>query len=249
MFAKIVLDGQIIDAVAELRCCKFNKRSGLVLRCDKGDKPSGIISERTGEIYQVDGWPIFPEGAAHSGVVEIQYIDEEEYKALVEALKVSGPVAQPEPDSEIPPDATVEFVREAIIAKMSAACNVAITSGVDVVLSDGTASHFSLKLEDQMNLMSLSALLTTGAVAVPYHADGEECRYYSAADFQLIATTATTWKIYHESYFNSLRAFIRSMESTADILGVEYGIPIPEQYQTVVLRQMVAQMATQTEGA
>lgn len=147
-----------------------------------------------------------------------------------------------------PPNATVEFVREAIIAKMSAACNAAITSGVDVVLSDGTASHFSLKLEDQMNLMSLSALLTTGAEFVPYHADGEECRYYSAADFQMIATTATTWKIYHESYFNSLRAYIRSMESTSEILAVQYGIPIPEQYQTVVLQQMLAQMAAQVGG-
>lgn len=248
MFAKIVLNGQIIDAVAELRCCKFNKRSGLVLRCGIDDQPSGVISDRTGEVYQVDGWPIFPEGATYSGVVEINYIIEEEYKALVEALDITGPVTEPE-ESEIPADASFEFVQEAIIKKMSAACNAVITNGVDVVFPDGTISHFSLKLEDQMNLMSLSALLTTGAEAVPYHADGEECRYYSAADFQMIATTATTWKIYHESYFNSLRAYIRSMESTSEILGVEYGVPIPEQYQTVVLQQMYAQMAAQAGGA
>ena len=249
MFAKIVLDGQIIDAVKELRCCRYDKRSGRVLRCGTEEKPSGILSERTGEIYQVDGWPIFPDSVKPAGTVEISYIDEEEYTTLKKALDISGPVVKPEEDPEIPADATIEFVREAIIKKMSAACNAVITNGVDVVFPDGTISHFSLKLEDQMNLMSLSALLTTGAEAVPYHADGEECRYYSAADFQMIATTATTWKIYHESYFNSLRSYIRSMESTSDILEVEYGIPIPEQYQTVVLQQMYAQMAAQAGGA
>lgn len=248
MFAKIVLNGQIIDAVAELRCCKFNKRSGLVLRCGIDDKPSGIISERTGEVYQVDGWPIFPEGATYSGVVEISYIIEEEYKALVEALDITGPVTEPE-ESEIPADASFEFVQEAIIKKMSAACNAVITNGVDVVFPDGTISHFSLKLEDQNNMISLQLMLASGYEAVPYHADGQECRYYTAEEFTLISTTATTWKMYHESYFNSLRSYIRAMLTTDEMLAVVYGMPIPEEYQSQPLKQMMAQMAAQAGGA
>lgn len=247
MFAKIVLNGQIIDAVKELSCCRFNSRSRRVLRCGVDDKPSGIISERTGNVYQVDGWPIFPAAATTAGTVEISYISEDEYKALVEALDITGPVIEPE-ESEIPADASFEFVQEAIIQKMSAACNAVITNGVDVVFPDGTISHFSLKLEDQNNLISLQLMLATGYEAVPYHADGEECRYYTTDEFTLIATTATTWKMYHESYFNSLRSYIRAMQTTEEMLAVVYGMPIPEEYQSQPLQQMMAQMAAQAGG-
>lgn len=243
MFVKVVLDGQIIDAVKELSCCKYNKRSGMVLRCGRRDSPSGIVSERTGEIYQVGSWPRFPDSVTPAGTVEIVYIDEVEYNALVEALDVDGPVVPPEVDTEIPSDATLDFVKEAIIRKMSAACGVAITDGVDVVLSDGETYHFSLKLEDQLNLMSLQSLIFSGAEVVPYHADGEECRYYSVADFQSVAHAATSWKIYHESYFNNLRAYIQSMTSIPEVMAVEYGTTvIPEEYMTDVFKTVLQRM-------
>jgi len=242
MFAQIVLNGQIIDAYKELRYCKYDKRSGLVLRCGSKDKPNGIVSERTGEIYQVEGWHLFPDNVTTAGIVTIEYINETEYEALVKALDIAGPVIQPEEDPEIPANATVEFVRETIIKKMSATCGEVITNGIDVVLSDGVKYHFSLKLEDQLNLMSLQSLILSGAEAVPYHADGEECRYFSAEDFQLVASTATQWKIYQESYFNNLRVYIQSMDTVDEIMAVEYGMPIPEEYMTDVFKTIMEQI-------
>lgn len=242
MFAKVVLDGQIIDAFKELSCCKFDKRSGLVLRCGIKDKPCGVISERTGEIYQVEGWHLFPDSITPAGVVAIEYIDEVEFDALVEALDAQGPVVEPEEDPEIPADATIEFVKEAIIKRMSDACNTAITNGVDVVLSDGVKYHFSLKLEDQLNLMSLQSLIFSGSLAVPYHADGEECRYFTVSDFQAVANAATQWKIYQESYFNNLRLYIQSLTTIPEIMAVEYGMDIPEEYRTDVFRTILQQM-------
>lgn len=242
MFAQIVLNGQIIDAYTELRYCKYDKRSGLVLRCGSKDKPNGIVSERTGEIYQVDGWHLFPDTVATAGVVTIEYINETEYDALVKALDEAGPVIQPEEDPEIPENATIEFVRDVIIQKMNTACNTAITNGVDVVLSDGETYHFSLKLEDQLNLMSLQSLILSGAEAVPYHADGEECRYFTVADFQLVANTATQWKIYQESYFNNLRVYIQSLDTVDEIMAIEYGMTIPEEYMTDVFKTIMEQM-------
>ncbi len=242
MFAKVVLDGRIIDVFSEYNCCKYDKRSGMVLRCGVGDNPSGIISERTGEIYQVDGWPLFPDDNRSAGTVKIDYIEADEYEALVDALNADGPVIQPSEDPEIPPDATVEFVKDAVIKQMSTACNATITNGIEVVLSDGQSCHYSLGLEDQLNLLSLQGMLAAGAEAVPYHADGEECRYYSAADFGAIAQAATAWKLYQESYFNSLRGYIRSMETMAELRAVTYGMEIPEEYQTDVLKGLRVQM-------
>ncbi|MCD7886733.1 MAG: hypothetical protein LUG44_03840 [Clostridiales bacterium] len=139
-------------------------------------------------------------------------------------------------------DNTLEDIRADKIAEMSQTCEDKITAGVDVTLSDGESHHYSLTVEDQLNLVSLSAMLTAGQEAVPYHADGEECRYYTAEDFAAIVAMATTWKMYHEAYFNSLKAYISALEDTAEIRAIAYGCAIPAEYQSEVYQTLAAQM-------
>ena len=170
--------------------------------------------------------------------VTIQETTEAEAAAIMEAIDANRPIPQPEPQNP-DPDGSVELVRENTVARMSAACNAAITAGVDVVM-DGVTSHFSLTLEDQLNLVSLQGLLAAGAQAVPYHADGQDCRFFTADEFNQIAAAATAWKIYQESYFNSLRAYILSMTAVGDLAAVTYGMEIPEEYQTDVLKHLLA---------
>lgn len=112
---------------------------------------------------------------------------------------------------------SVEDVRTETVAQMSATCNAAIVGGVDVTLTGGETKHFSLTLEDQLNLLSLQGRVASGADSVPYHADGEECSYYSAADFGRIADAATRWKLYQESYFNALRGYILALETVTEL--------------------------------
>lgn len=57
-----------------------------MLRCDLRDKPEGVISQRTGEYYQVDTWPLFPVETDCAGVISIVEIDKEEYDRLTERL-------------------------------------------------------------------------------------------------------------------------------------------------------------------
>lgn len=133
------------------------------------------------------------------------------------------------------------YRKSSTISKMSAACNATIISGIDVTLSDGNTYHYSLTIEDQINLMNLQSMVVSGAETVPYHADGEECRFYNAADFTLIVQAATAWKLYHESYFNSLRGYIQSLETDEEFDTITYGMEIPEEYQTDVLKQLIAQ--------
>lgn len=124
-------------------------------------------------------------------------------------------------------------------AEMSAACRAAIVAGFDVTLSDGKDHHFSLTVEDQLNLNALFGLLATGAEQVPYHADGETCMYFTAADMQTVVQEATAHKTYHESYFNSLKAYIASKRTAASVDAIEYGTEIPEQYQSDVLKALL----------
>lgn len=136
----------------------------------------------------------------------------------------------------------LDIAQRTVIAAMSAACREAITGGVDVTLSDGDTYHFSLTTEDQLNLMSLQSMVAAGANTVPYHADGASCRYYSAAELNIITQAATQWKLFQESYFNSLRDYIRSMSTPGELEHVHYGMEIPEPYQTDVLQNLMAQM-------
>lgn len=125
------------------------------------------------------------------------------------------------------------------INEMSAACNKAITDGFDVTLSDGVIRHFSLSTQDQLNLITLSTLLaTTEQEVFPYHADGEACVFYSRADTVSIMNKATEFKTLHVTYFNSLKSYINSLEKKEKIKNIYYGMKIPEEYQTDVLKSL-----------
>lgn len=137
-------------------------------------------------------------------------------------------------------------IREDKLRELSAACNASIIAGVDVQLADGK-HHFSMGIEDQLNLMSLQAMVMGGQTEVAYHADGEPCRFFTAAEFTALATTATNWKLYHESYYNSMRAYVNALEDADTITGITYGDPVPEAYQTDVLKLLLRQMEAADE--
>lgn len=136
----------------------------------------------------------------------------------------------------------VEYVKAMKLAEMSNTCNTVITKGFDAVLSDGETHHFSLTTQDQLNLITLSTMLASGETAIPYHADNELCKFYSADDISTIITSATTFKTYHVSYFNALKAYIESINTIEEISAITYGIEIPADYQSDVLKYLLSQV-------
>lgn len=179
-------------------------------------------------------------------------ITKEEYDSLAEAIEnneeinIEDDTTPSEEETPISQDeqVTVAFVKESKIKEMSDKCEKAITNGVDIVLSDGQSHHFSLSIEDQINLLSISFMLASGTVeTISYHADGEYCKEYSLADMNLIVSTAISYKTYHVTYFNSLKFYINSLRSIAKISAIEYGCEIPEKYQSDELKNMIAQMS------
>lgn len=85
--------------------------------------------------------------------------------------------------------------------------------------------------------MSLSIMAQTEEL-IPYHADGEECIFYTAEEINTIVSAANTHKIYHTTYYNALKRYVNSLNTIEDVLAVEYGIEIPEEYQTEVLKTL-----------
>ena len=80
----------------------------------------------------------------------------------------------------------VEQVRTAKKAEIGLACSAAIYAGIDV-----GGAHYSLTEHDQTELMAQFQTVKEGAEEVPYHADGELCRMYTAEEFTALTQAAT----------------------------------------------------------
>lgn len=180
-------------------------------------------------------------GAITADVIEI---DKEEYDELYELIEhdeeiepYPEPEPSPEPEPE-PEDITVAYAKKLKLKDMSNTCNNIIFAGIDVVLSDEETHHFSLTEYDQLNLFKLETLARSGQEVLPYHEDGELCKFYPAADIITIANAATQYITYHTTYFNSLKAYINSLRSLNTISRVTYGMDIPEKYQSDVWKEI-----------
>lgn len=153
------------------------------------------------------------------------------------------PVPIPEPEPYDPPLSELQAAKKREIA---ADCERLIYAGINVTLGDGSTEHYALTIEDQLNLFGKQSQLATGATQLEYHADGQPCRYYSAADMQAIIQAAMWHVSYHTTYCNALNMWIASTETADDISMIFYGADVPELYQSDVLRAYLLQMANMT---
>lgn len=198
---------------------------------------------------------MLPETINNTGkLVDVIEISETEYDALYSAIESGEEIQiedEPTQEEEIPiidenTEITVEFIKSRKIIEMSATCSSVITNGFDVVLSDGESHHFSLTTQDQLNLITLTTMVASGETNIPYHADGELCKFYSPDDIIKISTGATNFKTYQVSYFNSLKAYIESMNDIESISAITYGIQIPEEYMSDVLKVLLEQIGSES---
>jgi hypothetical protein len=244
-YYKLIAGDQITDAIENPAWVK-ESANGLIVRCDVSEA-SGVISSDGERVLHLSGRPAF-----HGEYEEVALADmtDEEYQELKTILGLGGSVdseqavewpVEEQPEENLPEDETLSEVKARKLAQLKQACRETICAGVDVELSDGSTQHFELEIEDQLNLISLSRLVDAGAEQVPYHASGELCTYYSAEDLKRIVAAANQWKIYHTTYYNSLKNWVLSMRSIAKIGAVAYGDEIPEKYRSVVLDAQAAE--------
>ena len=216
------------------------------------DKPKLFYAnELTGQFVSYQGtlyrdyWmvaienPLFP-----FEIVTITEITEEEYIAIMEAIHNNETIDIDDDEEEEPVepiiepelDETVEFVRAAKIKEMSSTCRQTIEAGFALDLR-GETHHFSLTMQDQLNLMNLSIMAQTQEL-IPYHADGEETTFYTNNEINMITQAATELKVYNTTYYNALKTYINSLETIEEISAITYGTPIPDEYKTDVLKTL-----------
>ena len=119
---------------------------------------------------------------------------------------------------------------------------------MSVTLTDGSVEHFSLTEHDQINLFGKQSQLAVGAEQLEYHADGQPCRYYSAADMQAIVQAATWHVSYHTTYCNALNQWIAGCQAAEEVKAIFYGAEVPEEYRSEVLDAYLLQIASLAEG-
>lgn len=101
--------------------------------------------------------------------------------------------------------------------EISVACNSHIVAGIDV-----GENHYSLTNEDQTNIGTWLTFAMNG-YPVPYHADGQRCRVYSADEFKPVAFTAIGHVVHHTTYCNLLTRWVETLTDVDQIESVTYG--------------------------
>ena len=138
-------------------------------------------------------------------------------------------------------DGDITSVKDAKISEMSYECGLAIKKGFDLQLSDGSEHHFSLEVSDQLNIAKLNDMAISGVEELPYHADGEVCKFYSQEDMMEINTKMQEHINFHTAYYNSMKEYVKSLNDINEIHNVHYGDEIPDAYQSEVLKSIYQQ--------
>ena len=165
--------------------------------------------------------PAMRQHAGTSGFISPKW--DEDTEAWIEGATAEQIVAW---ENEHPDPEPLEDKRAAKTAEVSAACNAAITAGMDVETTQGN-EHFSLQETDQINLTAAVTAVQQGAAGYPYHADGALCRMFTAAEIGAVGQASIAHKLYHTTYCNHLFAWIRRADA-AELAGITYGAALPD---------------------
>ena len=207
----------------------------------RSDEQSGEYISYNGKFYR-SGWMApytYKESFVSADIVEILESEYNIYKeafksqSIIEQAKETEPIEETE-STNYEQQASIEFLRQSKISEMSHECRKTIEAGIDIQLRMET-KHFSMDTQDQLNLMSLGVMAQTQEL-IPYHADGETCIFYTADEINQIVAAATAHKVYHTTYYNALKNYINSLTTIEEIAAITYGTPIPDEYQSEVLK-------------
>lgn len=238
-YFKIIVNNNIIGVITPSQFIRYSPATDNLLRCEKAQGEYVIHKDK----FYRDSWMNAPQVLLNYIPATILPITEEEYNLLFEALEkqetivIDDDTVRPDPPVDPEPyedTTTIDFIRSSKLSEMSAACRHAIEEGIDLDIH-GETRHFSLTTQDQLNLMSLSAMAQTQDT-IPYHADGEVCVFFTAEEINQIVSAATAHRVYHTTYYNALKEYINALETIEAIAAITYGTQIPDEYQSEVLR-------------
>lgn len=241
-YYKLIKNASFIGVATDNNFRFFQSQPPLILL--SGPDKGHYIDIGDGHLYRSNWMNAVATNKYPYESVEVVAIEKEEYDILKKAEEnpeenfINVPSVEENFISEIQED--LEYFKDIKIQEMSIDCYKAIIEGFDIVLSDNKQHHFSLEVQDQLNLTRAELLIREGNTSkIPYHADGEEYCFYSTLDMNAIIIKAEETKLYNTVYFNSLKIYIKSLENVDDIMNIYYGVEIPLEYQSDVLKSLI----------
>lgn len=161
-------------------------------------------------------------------------LPEDKWNELIEAWGDTPVVVTPEPEP-----VNIEMLKETLIKTMSNKCSNTIMQGFNTELEDGKTYHFSLDINSQLQIQALSLKAKSGETMLPYHADGQTCKFFSVQEILTLNAMMEKIVTYQTTYFNSLRDYIYSMATEEELNSVVYGMEIPVEYQSEVFKTLL----------
>ncbi len=250
IFYKLIgSDHSYIGVASSIDFVRYNRISGYFLTAGEVD---GQFINVYAHLYR-DTWMCMLPDNFNIAYEQVQVIEitEEEYTTLhnleLQAQQDEEFIPNYEPyipqdeeppviiyESDIISEQTLIALKRLKITALSKDCNATIENGFDLEIQ-GETQHFSLTMQDQLNLMNLSTLAQTQEL-IPYHADGETCVFYTSEEINEIVNAANEFKIYHTTYYNALKTYVNSLETMEEVTAIEYGVKIPDKYKSDVLK-------------
>lgn len=203
---KIIYNNSIIDVVKRPTFVRFLK-TGQITVTNK-TSAQGIAGSDQVTVYS------FIPNTKYT-MVTIAEINQKEFERLKSLLDSAT--------EGIPDDGTLTEVKTAKINSLSKICKSKITSGFSIKLSDEHYHGFKLTTEDQINLMSIENQLLTDENLFVYHATNEPCRAYKREDMLKIIKAYKKHVLYHTTYFNIAKQYIKNSTNMEKINSFNYG--------------------------
>ena len=221
---KIIYENKIIDVVKYPKFVRF-LASGHIAMTDK-TSAQGIVGSDDTTIYS-----FLPITGKTYLVVTIDSITEEEFKRLQNLLNSDQEVSADE--------SALEKAKKAKIKLMSTLCKDKIVAGFSLELSDGNSHHFKLTTEDQLNLMMIENLLAEGETYFIYHATDKPCQIYSREDMLKVIKAFKAHTLYHTTYFNAAKQYIKSLTDIEKVNVFKYGTDVSGSVENIILKQII----------
>lgn len=210
-YYKVIKDKEFIGVGTTLNLRRFQTKHQIILICDE----TQVQYIRLGDVlYRANWmWPKVTDSVQYE-VADVIRIEKDEYDLLLQAVEANEEIIIEEElvvEVEQPvvvENPTIDYVRTSKISELKRACNKTITSGVDIKLSDGETRHFSMSLEDQINLLTMA-----------YVADES---VYSTEDMKTIIAETNAFKNSHIVKFKQLKDRVNSLNTIQEVSAVNY---------------------------
>lgn len=203
---KVIYNDVVIDLLESVRYGKYIPATKRVVATDKS-AANCIVASNLKDRYLLKGVPT-PEGCNYLKVSLVP-ITNEEYYALLEK-------------EESPFESGIKRLRRNKIDELRDICNKNIIEGLQIQLSDAKLHHFTMSIEDQLNLLEIRHLMSIGEQEFVYHETGGEYKTFTREDMQIIINEMFKHKQSHLLRFNNLKKHINQLINLDEISNITY---------------------------